>query len=430
VAKTLILLRFSRHFFEKFGNTLKIGKMATQKKILQLKVLFDTNVLFNGSTSDLLTKEVTELIEKYATSSDIKISWHLPQVVLDERRFQMRKKGSELFPSLEKLEKLLGHNLGITKDIVEARIDDAINKTVLKYKLETENIDVQLVNWNEIIRCSVFRLPPFEDSSKVEKGFRDALILESAMQLIAKSPTSPSICRIFLVTNDKLFTEAFNSKIQRKSNVDVLGSVEALESIINILDSQIQESTVNSLSKKASDLFFIADNNQTLYYKGNVGNIINTKFKKELTEVPVNADSRENGQWYISGPGFVKKEKQKITWRSIISVDSNAFIIKYTYKQPFQRLGGGPLGGIAAGLNPSSIFGISGNNSGLLGTSGLGYRTGQIQNEPNETIQSSKEIITTGKTKFEVIWSVTLTTKQKLTSAKIESINFIETIWT
>jgi hypothetical protein len=403
--------------------------MATQRKILQLKVVFDTNVLFNGSTSDLLTREVIELIEKYSAPSDIKISWYLPEVVLNERRFQMRKKGSELLPSLEKLEKLLGHNLGITKEIIESRIDDVIHRAIHQYNLKTENIDIQLVDWNEIIRCSVFRLPPFEDSSK-EKGFRDSLILESTMQLIAKSPASPAICRIFLITNDKLLIDAFDVKVDGKSNVRVLGSIEELESLINILDSQIQESTINSISKEVNNLFFTPDDKKTLFYKGNVRGTITAKFKKELSELPANADSRENGQWYISSPGFVKKQKQKITWKSIISVDANAFSIKYNYKQPFQNLGGGLLGGMAAGLNPSSIYGIGGKNTGLIGTSGFGYGTGQIQNEPNETIQSSKEIIATGKTKFEVIWSVTLTTKKKLTSAKIESINFIETIWT
>jgi predicted nucleic acid-binding protein len=404
--------------------------MSTSKKILHLKVVLDTNVIFNGSSSDLLTKEIMELIEKYSNPADIKISWHLPEIVINERRFQMRKRGAELLPSLEKLERLLGHNLGITKEIIDARIDEAISKNVTKYQLETENLVIEKVEWGEIINCASFRLPPFEDSSK-EKGFRDSLILETVMQLIAKSPSSASICRVILITNDNLLTEAFNLRTVGKTNVRVLSSIDDLESLINILDSQIKEQLINSISKQADELFFIQGNKDTLYYKENISETLSVKFANEITAIPANADKRENGQWWVSKPGFVKKEKQKIFWKTTITIDSKAINIKYSYNPSFQNLGTGLLGSISGITGSSGISGIKDFGSG--GVYGLPQRpSGSISTirvEP-ETIQSSEEVISTGKSKFEIIWFVTLTTKKILKTPKIESINFIETIWT
>jgi hypothetical protein len=386
--------------------------MTLSKKVLNLKIIFDTNIIFNGSSSsDLLTNEIIELIDKYSNPVDIKISWHTPEIVLDERRFQMRKRGLELLPSLNKIEKLLGHNLGITKDILEARIDEAISKSVTKYKLEIEKILHDKIDWKEIIRCSSFRLPPFEDSNK-EKGFRDALILETVMQIIETSPKSASICKIFFITNDKLLSEAFNSKIKEKTNVRLLSSIEELESLINILDSQIKEELINAISEKAEKLFFLKKDENTLYYKEKIWENIVEKYPKEIFELPPNADKRENSQIWISKPGFVKKEKQKFFWKTPITIDIKAISTKYAYNPvlPSSALGG-LVGGISNIFQPSS--------ASLYG----------INRSPEEAIQTSQEVISTGKSKFEIIWSVTLTQTKILKTPKIESINFIETIW-
>jgi hypothetical protein len=40
-----------------------------------------------------------------------------------------------------------------------------------------------------------------------------------------------------------------------------------------------------------------------------------------------------------------------------------------------------------------------------------------------------KTLVKTGKSIFEVIWSVTVSSNDKLSSAKIGSIEFVETLW-
>lgn len=408
--------------------------MAVSKKKLNLKVLFDTNVIYNHSSSDLLLKETAELIDKHSKPSDIEISWCLPETVLNERRFQMRKRSQELFPSLEKLEKLLGHNLAITSEIIERRIEEAITISLSKYNLRIYKIDTKKVNWENIMYSSSFRLPPFEDN-KTEKGFRDALILETFVQLIEESPVSISSCRIILITNDRLLTEAAKQKTIDNKNVSILPSIEKLESLINILDSNIKEDLINSISGEASNMFFIPLNLETIYYKENIKEKIMDRFSKELSELPLIADKQENVKWLISNPGFEKKEKQRIFWKSLITIESKAYANKRTVSEvkPYRETlfnyygdtidkNDGTIGKISSNYGYNN-YNINDNNYYLP----LSNLT-DIDNNRLERLLS-KELVSNGTKKIEVIWSVTVTTSQVLKNPKIEEINFIETIW-
>src|SRR5205807_3699540 len=91
----------------------------------ELRVVFDTNVLFTGSASDLLKQEAVELIQQNLHHSDLLLTWYLPEVVLHERLYQMQAIALGLLPSIQKVEKLLGHQLNITEDIVKQRANEA-----------------------------------------------------------------------------------------------------------------------------------------------------------------------------------------------------------------------------------------------------------------------------------------------------------------
>jgi len=416
--------------------------MAASTKKLNLKILFDTNIIYNHSSSEVLSKEMAELIEKHSKPSDIEISWHIPETVLNERRFQMRKRALELFPSLEKLEKLLGHNLAITPEIIESRIEDAINRNISAYNLKVQKILPEKVNWENLIHSACFRLPPFEDN-KTEKGFRDALILEALIQIIAESPVSVSSCRIILLTNDKLLSVATKLKTSDKKNVSIIQSVEELDSLINILDSNIKEELINSISEQVSNMFFIPQNSETIYYKEDLREKIKNLFSKELNLLPANADTRETVQWLISNPGFEKKEKQRFFWKTLISIESKAYVNKTTIQQSgdsslnyYDQINNlnnsrdNLLYGTIMNKTEQAVGNLLSNYGTLTNNNSYLPLTGSKYSEISNLYPVySKELISTGTSKIEVIWSVTLTTTNILKNPKIEKINFIETTW-
>jgi hypothetical protein len=108
------------------------GKKKKKNQKSQLRVVFDTNALYLtptslGSASDLLRQEIADLIadSKYP---DLDILWYLPEVVRHERQYRMQTEALKLRPAINKIERLLGHNLALTDQIlldhVKTKIDE------------------------------------------------------------------------------------------------------------------------------------------------------------------------------------------------------------------------------------------------------------------------------------------------------------------
>ena len=55
----------------------------------ELKILFDTSALFTGSASNLVNSNVENLIKEYSAVQDLRISWYLPSIVVQEREFRL-----------------------------------------------------------------------------------------------------------------------------------------------------------------------------------------------------------------------------------------------------------------------------------------------------------------------------------------------------
>jgi hypothetical protein len=385
--------------------------MITKKKFT-LNVVFDTSVVYTGSANDLLRKEIVELIGNHTTLTDIQINWHVPEIVIKERTYQMNKKGLELLISIQKLERLLGHNLNITEEIIASRINETINKQVEDLSVRTVKIDTSKVNWESIIHSAIFRHAPFEDGEK-EKGFRDALVLESLKQVISNYPSSKNSCRTVLITKDGLLHNSATKFSSELSNVNVFNSLEELSSLINVLNSEIKEELINSISLIAKNLFYDKEDKAGLYYSEEIFKRISDEYKKELNLKPEEADERINGRIFLHNPGFEKKVHQRIYWKSILEVEFENF--KNTYHQPF---------GFSKDYPVISVL-----TSGVISGFSALTKTHLPADPSLGTVEIKKEKISEGRTKFEILWSVTLTTKQKLTKPKIESINFIETMF-
>jgi hypothetical protein len=397
--------------------------MAKAKKPIQLKFVFDTNVIYVGTSMELVKKEISDFIAKYDQIRDIEISWVLPETVINERTFQMRKIGYDLLPSIQKVEKLIGINLNITRQILEKNIDDLIRDKIIKQPFEVATLDTALVDWSVLVQNACYRLPPFSDTEK-EKGFRDALVLECVKQLVQRSPKSTSLCRIIFISGDKLLGQAAEQAINQ-SNYHSYESIADAENLINVLTAQMNEAFIKDILLKASEMFFIKKDEETLYYKEKVGQKINQDFGAKLLPLPLNADSKTVTQILIKNPVFERKTGQRIIFKSTIehhaqftkTVVTGAAGIAYTSGTGISGLSSGTIGsqGISSLFSGKAISGIGGL---VGGTSLSGW------NNPSETSTVSTQIVATGFATIDVIWSGSVTTANKLKQPKIEDISF------
>ncbi len=393
---------------------------TTEKKIPELRVVFDTSVLYTQVAYDLMKNEVRKLIEANSKHVDLRISWYLPSVVIDERRYQMRSKAYEFLPTIDRIERLLGHNLNITEDILATRVNEAIEKQLGEQKISILEIDTTVIDWKALIDRSVNRHPPFK-TGEHEKGFRDALIAETFLQLVKQSPTTPTVCRLAVVTNDELLKKYITESTKDAKNVRVLSDVSELESLINTLVSEVTEEFVKDLKEKAAKLFFEKETDTSLFYKEKIWNKILESYGKELQEVPKEGLLRENGTWRVSEPVFIKKEKQRIFWMTAIEVDAKLF--KYEWPEV------NPLFPLSSLSSPPSGF-SSGLSSGFAGSQIIKSESlaNVYMGEGFKTLPKKTDI-GKGRSRFEIHWSTSITQAKKLTSPHIEKILFAMTKW-
>lgn len=423
-------------------------KTKVAKKVPELLVVFDTSVLYTRSEIDLVRKEVVDLVKEHGQHKDLVIAWHFPEVVRHERQFQMQSKASGLLPIIERLERVLGHKLNITEDIVKQRINDAIESQINDLGLNKLELDTKTVDWKRLILDACYRKSPFAVGEK-EKGFRDALIAETFMQLVAKSPKSRDRCRIVLVAGDEGLRDAIQERTKETKNTHVLTSIDELKGLINTLVAEVTEQFVRSIRERARIYFFDVELKEGLYYRENIKNKIRKRFKRVLEEVPQGADERVNKSWFISVPRFMKKEGQRVFWATKITVAAEAYRSPtvFTYAWPSSASEVGTLPDIS-GFGPSGelfLGEIKGKppeeeswltlpasiTPNIGAASIINVRAGGISNVGPMGIGAvpNKELVSKGEAVFEVVWSVVLTTKRNFKFPKIESINHIMTNW-
>ena len=247
-------------------------------------IFLDTNALFTEAADRLIAVDLSEFISK-SFDNDPKPQWYIPAVVTGERRFQMIERANRLLPQLDKVEKLLGHNLGITGDVLSTRVDEAIKRQIDAHNLHEVGFDQSLVDWQEMVRRSVLRQPPF-GTGESEKGFRDAVVLETFCQIVSELPKSSQACRVVLLSNDERLVEAAQERMAERSNVTFARDLDTVKTILNALASEITQDAVNELLPHASDLFFKVDEKKALYYSAEVGEKIRSTFGDVLKKIP------------------------------------------------------------------------------------------------------------------------------------------------
>ncbi|HHF7375608.1 PIN domain-containing protein [Legionella bozemanae] len=380
-----------------------------KKKTPEIKIVLDTNALYTKDAYYLCKKAIGDLITEESGRNDINIAWHLPQTVINERNYQMIVAIEQLWPNIEKLQQILGHNLNITKDLLIKRIQECIEDQIKAFNISVIDIDESQVNLKELIQRACFRLPPFS-YGKEEKGFRDALIAETFFQFLSNTPKS--VDKIIFVTNDGLLKKHLEDGIKDRKNVHILSEIEELIGLLNTLASHLDETTIKKYQQLVSKYFFEEENRECIYYKKNISQQIQDKFKTELSMIPeMSSLKRKNNTWYINQPQFLEKNKTTIKWATRIEMQFELYTEEVVPKVKEVR------------TSPS----IFRNDKGLFSIPPKGFVS--IFDSTSNDYEVKKEITSQGKTIFEVQWEIRVSAKNKLTHLKILDINYIDTIW-
>jgi len=419
---------------EEPGKTQGIVKKRAARRP-ELRIVLDTNQLYTASASDLLREEVAQLIQDCPRHQDVSFLWYIPEVVRLERRHQMWQAGRELLPPVKKLERLLGHSLAISEEILTERVEAAIQKHLATLSLQILPVDTGRVDWHRLIHDAAGRRPPF-DPGKNEKGFRDALVAESFLQLVEDSPKTASICRVALVTSDGLLASAVQARTTGAANVRILKSLDELKDLVNTVVADVTEDFVRAIRDAAGPCFFAEDDQGSLYFSAKVRDEIMSKFGSELLSKPSAAEARKNGTWFISPPRFNRKKGQRLHWVSTVKVEAKAVRDEAYSAYPLTSTSStvvsalSPSTYVASGIQPQDFTLVPWSSmTGQLSTNVASGTFAGLMGGAQSLFQTREVIVAQGHSVFEVLWSVTVTARRKLVNPTVDEVRHVETTW-
>src|ERR1035437_3819392 len=368
---------------------------------LQLRVVLDTNILWVDSASDLVRREVATLL-KGSIFPDVTILWYLPDVVLHERQYQMQRKALELYPSVTKIERLLGQQLNTTKDAFLKRVETVVVEACHRLGILTLDLDTKRVEWQRLIGKALYRKPPFQEG-ETEKGFRDSLVAEAFLQLVASPAEPPHLCRTVFVTSDKLLATTVRGEMSTPSAA-VLSGIGELTGLINTLIANVDERFIARLQAKAAKLFFVSGEcKDTLYYQEDLYGRIVKDFESDLNDAPDEVTYRKNGQWWVSEPQFVRKHVGRMFWATRLDVEAKAIKLDIEHWQ--------------SSLDPSAF------PTGMTTLASL--MSGGVAGLP----PIKKTVTHKGTDSYEVGWSTEVTITEELENPRIGEIKHIGINW-
>jgi len=394
-----------------------------------LKVVFDTNVLHCQSACFLLSKSAREFVEKNSQHKDVRIAWILPGVVVRERQFQMMKAARAKLPAMRELERLLRISVEVNEENLAGLVRGATDVQLKETGIEEHILETERVDWDEMINAAASRIAPFADSDN-EKGFRDALVLESFAQVVQSSPKTPSVCRVVLVTSDGLLGDAAKSRLGEKSNVRVLKSLDQLQQLINSLVSKVTEEFVDEIRPTVERYFHDPQKREGLYTREKVRDRICQEFRSELAKAPSGCQHKGDVSWEVGNTQFDKKNGQRTFWTTRIHAFRRA---KKPRVSNWQLLEGSTSSILLSG--DEVILPALGGASGSADMLGLGSSQALAQLgsqsyllpygcEQHQEVEYRSEFI------FVVAWRVSISTqKQSLSKGKVEDIQLEKTDW-
>lgn len=397
---------------------MSLPRPKSKYHVAQLFVVFDTNVVIASGGQFLLNRATADLVRK-TRSLEFELTWCLPQMVLFERQHQMQKEAAKLLTNALKLERLLGRPETATPELVERRVEEVVANQVSELQLRVLPLSVETVPWDQVIRNSFFRRPPFEPEG--EKGFRDAMIIESVVQFAETTATSPQTCIVAFVTGDQLLQATLRARLHEARNVRFLDGLPDVVNLINVLASEVEEEFIERLRSDAQRLFANSANRAgSLFETECVGVEIEEKFAGLLHACPKGAMLRENsGGWTISQPQFVSKQGRRVHWVSNVRFDGETFTYRRIPTSPIPDVGS------AQELSepPPSWWEIL----GVLGAAMT--KDPKMKTAMMKAANVDRVRVHTGGDTFAVRWSATVSTQGALRSPKIDGIEHVGAEW-
>jgi hypothetical protein len=234
-------------------------------------VVVDTNILWDKDKK-LPVNQAFDAFWKQ-NSTLVPMALYLPEVVLGELHFQQ---ATSALKALSTINESFTELSGIADSPYSHKCNEATLKVQVKGKLDrwlkTHGGQVLptpsgQIDWASLIESAIWRKPPFTfdpKDAKNEKGFRDALILETVTHTCAGLKDNNIL---IFVCNDYLLRTTAEARLKSSSKFLAFESLTDFGSYINLTQQQFTNAFVKSIQNHARAKFYAKGDQTTIYFK-------------------------------------------------------------------------------------------------------------------------------------------------------------------
>lgn len=263
--------------------------LKIRKEEPNLHVVFpDTNILWHESKDVPVHPD----FESFWAAHDgqIQLELVLPSVVLGELLFQHCTSANKILDKISlDLNSLSGicskkHSNRITGDKIKNQIDAKFQKWLKEKSATIIDAPISTIDWNSIIEKAIWRKPPFSldpKNPRLEKGFRDAIILES---WAAHAKNDTRNVQLTFITNDHLLRSSLKERLKQDSRCLFFDSLSDFASHIKLTKEQLTKDFIKGLVERASEKFFVKDDQSSLCYREKITSQIVELSKDRLVD--------------------------------------------------------------------------------------------------------------------------------------------------
>jgi hypothetical protein len=248
-------------------------------------VLCDTNIFWHEDKAHTVNPVFDEFWQKHSEAFPMKLI--VPDVVRGELLFQQTTsacksltKANTYFAELSRVtEKKYSHR--VTEEKVTKHVAERFERWLDSKHGEVKRSPLTEIDWGKLIQCAVWRKPPFtfDPQAKTEKGFRDALVLETVAAICRESTGQESIA---FICADNLLRKASEERLSSVKHLTVYESLLEFESFIQLTQQNLTDEFVKGILFRARAKFFKPRNRECLFYKADLRRTLINKYKKEL----------------------------------------------------------------------------------------------------------------------------------------------------
>jgi PIN domain len=236
-------------------------------------LIVDANILYSNHDDRIFSKEFEKCLAECRKFAVVRLL--IPRVAFLELLFRRIKKASKLHG---KAKAELANVMRFSRSTEFTFLDESdvilsIYKEACHWKGNNKatlvRTPIDSINWAKLIRKSIWRLPPFEpysdDSKKNEKGFRDALVVETVEAIIRRSHSS-----VIFVSGDDLLRktiEQHSLEFPATAKITCYKSSAELLSAMKLNTQPLSDFLKNILLGRANALFYTKGDTECIFSK-------------------------------------------------------------------------------------------------------------------------------------------------------------------